>query len=196
VDVDDKLDELTALVEEARSMPMSGSCILSRGEVLGLLDDLRELLPEEFRHAQLLLEDRDAVVDEGRREADRVLTDAQAERDRLLAEGRAEHERLLREGHAEHDRLLAEGRTEHERLLLETEIVAAAQREAEALRADAAQDVAGMRAQTDEYVDAKLADFEAVLTRTLASVQHGRDRLAGRGDATAGASGTYDPAYD
>jgi cell division septum initiation protein DivIVA len=174
VDVDDKLDELTALVEEARSMPMSGSCILSRGEVLGLLDDLRELLPEEFRHAQLLLEDRDAVVDEGRREADRVLTDAQAERDRLLAEGR----------------------TEHERLLLETEIVAAAQREAEALRADAAQDVAGMRAQTDEYVDAKLADFEAVLTRTLASVQHGRDRLAGRGDATAGASGTYDPAYD
>jgi hypothetical protein len=82
VDVHDKLDEITGLVENARSMPMSASCIVNRSELLGLLEELRELIPEEFRHAQLLLTDRDVVVDEGRREAARIVAEAEAERDR------------------------------------------------------------------------------------------------------------------
>jgi cell division septum initiation protein DivIVA len=86
VDVHDKLDELTVLVENARSMPMSASCIVNRSEILGLLEELRELLPEEFRHAQLLLTDREAVVDEGRREAERVIAAAEEERLRLTSE--------------------------------------------------------------------------------------------------------------
>lgn len=80
MDVHDKLDELIAVVEDARSMPMSASCIVNRGEVLGLLEEIRALLPEEFRHAQLLLADRDSVVDEGRREAARIIGRAEEER--------------------------------------------------------------------------------------------------------------------
>jgi cell division septum initiation protein DivIVA len=86
VDVHDKLDELTAIVENARAMPMSASCIVNRGEVLGLLEELRELLPEEFRHAQLLIHDREAVVDEGRLEAERIIEAGHAERARLVSE--------------------------------------------------------------------------------------------------------------
>src|SRR5690606_26773780 len=86
VDVHDKLDELIALVENARSMPMSASCIVNRGDVLARLDELRQLLPEEFRHAQMLLTDRDAVVEEGRREAARLIEAAQAEAARLVSE--------------------------------------------------------------------------------------------------------------
>jgi cell division septum initiation protein DivIVA len=86
LDIHDKLDELTAVVENARSMPMSASCIINRGEVLDLLEELRELLPEEFRHAQMLLEDREAVVDEGRREALRLIAEAEVERARLVSE--------------------------------------------------------------------------------------------------------------
>jgi vacuolar-type H+-ATPase subunit H len=86
VDVHDKIDELTAVVENARSMPMSASCVVNRGEVLGLLEEVRELLPEEFRHASMLLEDRESVVDEGRREANRIIDEARAEQARLVAE--------------------------------------------------------------------------------------------------------------
>jgi cell division septum initiation protein DivIVA len=86
VDVHDKLDELTAIVENARSMPMSASCVVNRGEVLALLEEIRELLPEEFRHAQMLLADRESVVDEGRREAQRVIGQAERERQVLTSE--------------------------------------------------------------------------------------------------------------
>jgi vacuolar-type H+-ATPase subunit H len=86
VDVHDKLDELIAVVENSRAMPMSASCIVNRGEVLGLLEEIRGLLPEDLRHAQMLLADRESVVDEGRREAARIITKAEEERVALTAE--------------------------------------------------------------------------------------------------------------
>jgi regulator of protease activity HflC (stomatin/prohibitin superfamily) len=86
VDVHDKLDELISVVENARSMPMSASCIINRGEVLATLEEVRALLPEEFRHAQLLLADRESVVDEGRREAAKIISRAEDERLALTAE--------------------------------------------------------------------------------------------------------------
>jgi cell division septum initiation protein DivIVA len=147
VDVHEKLDELSRLVEEARSMPMSASCIVNRAELLGVLEELRELLPEEFRHAQLLLNDREAVVDEGRREAQRVIAEAEVERDRLTSD---------------------------------TEVVAAAEVKAEQLRVAALEEAQTMRAEVDDYVDSKLANFEVVLDKTMAAVRRGRDKLRGR----------------
>ena len=103
MDVHDKLDELTAIVEGARSMPMSASCVVNRGEVLALLEELRGLLPEEFRHAQMLLADRESVVDEGRREAARLLV--RAEEERLSLTSQTE---VVREARIEADRIRAE----------------------------------------------------------------------------------------
>ena len=107
MDVHDKLDELTAMVEGARSMPMSASCVVHRGEVLALLEEVRGLLPEEFRHAQMLLADRESVVDEGRREASRLREVAEEERLSLTSEtevvrvARQEAERIRTEALAE-----------------------------------------------------------------------------------------------
>ena len=147
MDVHDKLDELVAVLENARSMPMSASCVVNRGEVLGLLEELRELLPEEFRHAEMLLHDREAVVDEGRREAARLVEEARAEQARLVSE---------------------------------TEVLAAAERAAQEVRDAAAEEARGMRGEVDDYVDAKLANFEVVLDKTLAAVHRGREKLRGR----------------
>ncbi|MGH3343503.1 MAG: hypothetical protein ACRDPK_11625 [Carbonactinosporaceae bacterium] len=94
MDVHDKLDELSAVVENARALPMSASCIVNRAEALALLDEVRELLPEEFAHAELLLRDREAVIDEGRREAERVVAEARARQDSLVADAE-----VVREAH-------------------------------------------------------------------------------------------------
>ena len=86
MDVHDKLDELVAVVEGARAMPLSGSCLIDRADVLGLLDDVRELLPQEVASARGLLADRERLVDEGRTEAQAVVDEAWAERARLVDE--------------------------------------------------------------------------------------------------------------
>ncbi|MEO8107900.1 MAG: hypothetical protein ABI720_11345, partial [Actinomycetes bacterium] len=48
-------------------------------------------------------------------------------------------------------------------------IVAAAETEAERVQRE-----------IDDYIDAKLANFELVLTKTLEAVARGRDKIAGR----------------
>ena len=86
MDVHDKLDDLTALVESARSMPMSASCILNRGEVLALLDEMRADLPEEFDEAERILREREGVLDQARLEADEIIAAAHEERMRLVSQ--------------------------------------------------------------------------------------------------------------
>jgi cell division septum initiation protein DivIVA len=86
VDISAKLDQITEMVEDARSMPMSASCIINRTEMLTLLDEVREMLPAELREAQWVIKDRDGVVEEGRRRAERIVADAIVERDRLVGE--------------------------------------------------------------------------------------------------------------
>ena len=84
MDVHAKLDELTALIDNARAMPMSASCVVNRGEVLAQLDELRALLPTEFDEAQRVLDDKGAVIAEGHAEAERIIEAAKAERARLI----------------------------------------------------------------------------------------------------------------
>ncbi len=86
MDVHDKLDDLTALVESARSMPMSASCILNRGEVLALLDEMRAELPQEFDEAERILREREAVLEQARVEAEEIVAEAHEERMRLVSQ--------------------------------------------------------------------------------------------------------------
>jgi len=58
-DLCDLLEHLRELVETARSMPLSNSAIVNRDEVLELLDETLERLPEELRQARWLLKERE-----------------------------------------------------------------------------------------------------------------------------------------
>lgn len=145
--VHDKLDEVVRLVESARTVPVSSSVLLHKGDLLALLDELRALLPPALAQAREVLGDRESVVEQGREQARRLVASAERERARLVA-GTDVHALAVQEA----DRLLAEA---HER-------------------------VRAMQVEVDDYVDGKLATFEIVLSRTLAAVERGRAKLAGR----------------
>ena len=129
MDVHDKLDQITALMEDARAMPMSASALVNRAEVIGLLDELRDLLPEQLHHADLLLSDREAVVEQGRNQAEQLLASAQTEHDRLVEQTQimtAARERAAAvqlTAQAEAQRLLAQADDYVDRKLAEFEIV-------------------------------------------------------------------------
>lgn len=147
MDAQAKLDEITALVESAKSMPLSASVLVNKAEMLALLDELRAGLPDELREAQWVIKDRDEVIDQGRKEAERIIADA---------------------------------RTEQARLVSRTEVMKAATEEAERVNAEAKENARKMRLEVEDYVDAKLANFEVVLHKTLGAVERGRDKLRGR----------------
>lgn len=112
--ISEKLDEFVAMIENARAMPMSASCIVNRNEMLEAVEELRKALPEELRKARSLLRDRVTVVEEGQAEAQVIIAEAEAERTRLVSrtevvkEATREAERLVAAANAESDRMRRE----------------------------------------------------------------------------------------
>ncbi|WP_322755596.1 hypothetical protein [Frankia sp. Cas3] len=79
---------------------------------------------------------------------------------------------------AERDGILDDARRERHRIATDTDIVRRAEAEAEQMLTQARDAADAARSEFDTYVDGKLAAFEVVLSRTLASVTRGRARLA------------------
>lgn len=148
MDVQKKLDEIVEAVGNARSMPMSASCVVNRAELLAMLEEVRQALPGSLAQAQELIGGRDQMVEHARQEAQRIIEAAHSERGSLISD---------------------------------TQIARQSQDEADRILADARRDAEEIRAEADDYVDSKLANFEVVLNKTIGSVDRGREKLLGRG---------------
>ncbi|MFT4011140.1 MAG: hypothetical protein QM655_13975 [Nocardioidaceae bacterium] len=75
--------------------------------------------------------------------------------------------------------IVHEAEQQRDRLVSDTDVFRLAQHQAEELLTGAREESAALRAETDEYVDGQLANFEITLERTLEAVKRGRDKLSG-----------------
>lgn len=80
------LDELTALVEGARAMPMSASVLVNRAEALDLIAAAKAVVPGEIRAADDVLTGAEAVLAEARERAARILQEAEDQAERQVSE--------------------------------------------------------------------------------------------------------------
>lgn len=86
---------------------------------------------------------------------------------------------MLDEAYAEAEGIVAEAHLEQERIVSGSQVNAAALEQARAIVTAARDEADALRRDIDDYVDAKLANFELVLGKLLVSVREGRDRLQG-----------------
>jgi hypothetical protein len=80
----EKLTSAITLVEEARGVPLSASCVIHRGEMLELLDEARAALPKDFESAQRVILMRDAIIEEGRLSAEAMISMAREDVARMV----------------------------------------------------------------------------------------------------------------
>lgn len=80
------LDALEEAVEQARAMPMSSSVLVSRAELLELVQRLREALPAELADADEVLAGADEVIASSREESERILAEARRRADEIVAQ--------------------------------------------------------------------------------------------------------------
>jgi hypothetical protein len=124
------------------------------------------------------LDDLRMLVPEALADADRVMADREA----ILAEAHREAAEVVRRARGECSRLAARSAVANEAGVRAAEIVASARATSDT-----------MRVEIDRYVDAKLAEFESLLRRTLASVSRGRERLGEVGPGPAGTPAAWPP---
>lgn len=116
MDIREQLNQATEMVEQARAVPMSASCIVHRGDLLALLDEIRIGFPDALVQAESVLGRRDQVVEEGRLAAENLLNAARQEAAELISQ-----ERVVVLAREEAERILADATAESERVRDEAE---------------------------------------------------------------------------
>jgi F0F1-type ATP synthase membrane subunit b/b' len=105
VEAIEKLQSAITMVNEARAVPLSASCVVHRGELLGILEEINQALPADLANAKKLLANREHIVEEGRQSAEQLISHAREEVARMVeqtaivAAAREESARLIEEAH-------------------------------------------------------------------------------------------------
>ncbi|MDA2977407.1 MAG: hypothetical protein NWP59_02170 [Candidatus Nanopelagicales bacterium] len=88
-------------------------------------------------------------------------------------------EAIIEEGRIAGQNVIEQARGEANRLISQTEIVQSATQRANEILQQLDDELLKMRSETDQYIDARLANFEITLNRTLLAVRRGREKITG-----------------
>lgn len=72
------IDRLEEMISQATKVPLTGKVLLDPDELLALVDDMREMVPQEIRDANRIARDRESILQESRERAEQVVREAQA----------------------------------------------------------------------------------------------------------------------
>ena len=76
--IDQVLDTLDTLLDNAWSLPLSGGrCVVDVEKVRDLIDDIRINLPAELKQAQAIVADRNDILAQAKKEHDQIIRIAQ-----------------------------------------------------------------------------------------------------------------------
>jgi cell division septum initiation protein DivIVA len=166
------VDELTTVIENARSVPMSGgSCMVPRDVLLDLLDDLRESLPEEVRQAGRIVEQRTAILEQAQAEAEQLTGASREEAEQLVGEARRTRDEVLGMARRQRDEVMASTQADADAVLTQAEA------DADAMLVRAEADADAMRTDAQRRRDALLADAAEQQAQLLAAAAAEHERL-------------------
>lgn len=85
--IEDIISALYDMVQDARALPLGADkCILERDKVLDMLDEIIAQLPVELKQARTIVESRNELIGQARREAEGLIRQAQERAAQLVEE--------------------------------------------------------------------------------------------------------------
>ena len=100
--IEEMLSALYDMIQDARGVPLaSDKCMVERDKVLDMLDEIIAQLPGEIKQSRTIVESRNELISQARREADAILREAQEKakqmitREAIYAEAKKRSEDLV-----------------------------------------------------------------------------------------------------
>lgn len=116
IDTETLLRRVIEIVHNAKAVPLSASVMITRDEVLELLEDAVERLPQELRAARYMLREREEFLEKTQREADEILDAARSQAERMV-----QRTEIVREAKGTAQRIVDKARDDARRMRHETE---------------------------------------------------------------------------
>jgi vacuolar-type H+-ATPase subunit H len=81
------LDELEEIIDESRSVPFSsGKVSVNKDDILEIITDIRNKLPNEIKQSKWILEERNKILADSEREAEEMIKKAEEHMNQLIDE--------------------------------------------------------------------------------------------------------------
>ena len=85
--IEDIISALYDMIQDARALPLGADkCILERDKVLDMLDEIIAQLPAEIKQARTIVESRNELIGQARREAEGIVRQAQQQAAELVSQ--------------------------------------------------------------------------------------------------------------
>ena len=85
--IEDIISALYDMVQDARALPLGADkCILERDKVLDMLDEIIAQLPAELKQSRTIVESRNELIGQARREAENLIRQAKEQAEKLVSE--------------------------------------------------------------------------------------------------------------
>ncbi|MGI9610067.1 MAG: hypothetical protein ACR2NL_07210 [Acidimicrobiia bacterium] len=101
------IDEAIGMVAAGRPLPMSSTVKVNKGELLDVLEEIREALPEELRRARWLLKEKEEFLAQARQERQEIIDQGRAQVSRMI-----ERQEITRAAEARARQIVAEARAD------------------------------------------------------------------------------------
>ena len=110
--IEETITTLYEMVQDAWSLPLGAEkCVVERDKVLDLLDEISNQLPGELKQAKTIVESRNEVITNAKREAENILKQAEQRAKQMISREevvkQADHTQAAAEVRAERDRLIS-----------------------------------------------------------------------------------------
>ena len=195
------LDQIEDLVESSRAVPLSASIMVNKAEILDLLDQAREALPEDLVAADAVVADADAVlgradsaaetrIAEANSRASSTLAQANERAAQIRADAEEEAERtrsrakeataLVSQARADAEATIADANAQAARIVSTENIVRMAEDRAREIVSEAKRSATSLREGADDYVASSLDELARLIADVSRRTDAGRRAIAER----------------
>lgn len=86
MNIDDLLDLMDETIEDAFTVPLTGKRMVDADRLRDIIDDIRLNMPGEIRQARGIVQDRNDILENAKKEAEKIITKAEEQQKILISD--------------------------------------------------------------------------------------------------------------
>lgn len=171
------LEDLEDVLDDATSMPMTKKSLVDVDKIKTIIEDIRLNTPQETKQAKAIVDSRNSILDEAKKEAEDIIAKAQAQarelvaRDQITQTAQAEAADIIAKAKEEGDSYVQDAKNQA------SEILGDATTKANDMLTNAQNKSREMLTAVNNYADDTLLAIDDSLYKALADVRRIRQGL-------------------